>query len=766
MKKIKIHLITIFFIMNLFSVFVFDQILQSNPVILANINSQQVGTKTLIVGKTVLFNSLDPAQAWGGDSYELISQVSEGLFAYDLFDPETEIIPRLASDYGIWNENATEFTVPLRQDVTFHNGYAFNASVVKFTFDRIDNLINLSLIITESLFTRIGDPTERLINRTIVIDPYTIKFVLNYPFLSFLPLLCFGATSIVEEHSVPWDSLLEDNDTLIGTGPYQYISYDEEEVKFEYYPDYYREIPEIEEIIYKKYDTNEEIAQALLTGDIHFSDNIDVDNLEDFIASDEIMVDGYQVKATTYFLGMNNEHLNTTIRRAINYAIDYDYIITELYENRMVRMTSIIPPGILYHKDTDVPTLDVSISRQILINAGLSKGLTMNSVDSDWIDLSFSDPIVIANYTYFHTSGINRRENIGYSIEESLRYIGISVRMDGLQFSEYFLKLYTNPDELDLFFIGWAPDYNDPNNFINSLFGNNSGSNLFQVNNPWLEQKMNESLYQNDESIRRDMFYQMQDYIALNLMPIALIGYTTSPKVHSYEIKNIPFNPLDVLYFYPCKWDPDTDGDGIIDSKEISIYLTDSNDNDTDNDGLSDGEEINTYFTNPNELDSDEDSIPDGWEVFYGLNPLFDDSSRDIDNDGLSNLEEYIYTTDPNDSDSDNDTLLDGEEVVLGSDGYVTDPNDPDSDDDTFNDGVEAEKGTNPLDPHSFPTFWTEYSEQIWQIGFGIAGALATAIFGVIFTKRKKKKKRKNIPPGDLATAIIWRNLFEEEKKE
>jgi hypothetical protein len=252
---------------------------------------------------------------------------------------------------------------------------------------------------------------------------------------------------------------------------------------------------------------------------------------------------------------------------------------------------------------------------------------------------------------------------------------------------------------------------------------------------------MNDSLYETDESLRRGMYYEIQDYIAINQMPVAQIGYLNSPRIHSYEITNIPFNPLDRLYFYPSKWDPDTDGDGLIDSKESHIYFTDSHDNDTDNDGLSDGEEINTYFTNPNESDSDEDGIPDGWEVFHSLNPLYDDASPDNDNDGLSNLEEYYYNTDPNDSDSDDDNLLDGEEVVLGSDGYVTDPNDPDCDIDNFNDGEEAERGTNPLDPHDFPTFWTDYSEYIWSISLGIVGAISTGIIGRILSKRKKKKK-------------------------
>ena len=37
----------------------------------------------------------------------------------------------------------------------------------------------------------------------------------------------------------------------------------------------------------------------------------------------------------------------------------------------------------------------------------------------------------------------------------------------------------------------------------------------------------------------------------------------------------------------------DTDGDGLSDSDEINIYLTNPNDDDTDDDGLTDGFEVN-----------------------------------------------------------------------------------------------------------------------------------------------------------------------------
>jgi hypothetical protein len=151
----------------------------------------------------------------------------------------------------------------------------------------------------------------------------------------------------------------------------------------------------------------------------------------------------------------------------------------------------------------------------------------------------------------------------------------------------------------------------------------------------------------------------------------------------------------------------DMDGDGLPDYVETGtgVYVdetdtgTDPDNPDTDGDGLSDGDEVNTYLTDPNDADTDDDGMPDGWEVDNLLDPLADDSSGDPDGDGLTNLDEYAAGTDPNAADTDGDGLEDAEEI----DTYLTDPIDADTDDDGSLDGAEVARGTDPLDPTSFP---------------------------------------------------------------
>jgi hypothetical protein len=57
---------------------------------------------------------------------------------------------------------------------------------------------------------------------------------------------------------------------------------------------------------------------------------------------------------------------------------------------------------------------------------------------------------------------------------------------------------------------------------------------------------------------------------------------------------------------------PDSDGDGVDDGREVHTYRTNPLDPDSDRDGLSDGDEVNSVRTDPLDSDTDDDGVADG----------------------------------------------------------------------------------------------------------------------------------------------------------
>ena len=97
----------------------------------------------------------------------------------------------------------------------------------------------------------------------------------------------------------------------------------------------------------------------------------------------------------------------------------------------------------------------------------------------------------------------------------------------------------------------------------------------------------------------------------------------------------------------------DTDHDGIPDAIENGHACLKYNDPDSDDDGLTDGSEdanqngvVDEGETDPCSADSDGDGMDDGYEVAQGLKPLDkNDALEDDDEDGYSNLYEYLAGT-------------------------------------------------------------------------------------------------------------------------
>ncbi len=159
--------------------------------------------------------TLDPAEPQNGSSYS-----HETLLAiYDTiirFDQDGNLTPGLAESWKM-NADLTELTLKLRHGVTFHDGAPFNASAVKYNFER-----------NAALGRRAGNAvadTAQLITAIEISGDDTVKLTLRQPSGQIEYRLAYNAGMMVSPAGIPAEAF---GATMkgIGAGPYYIKSFD------------------------------------------------------------------------------------------------------------------------------------------------------------------------------------------------------------------------------------------------------------------------------------------------------------------------------------------------------------------------------------------------------------------------------------------------------------------------------------------------------------------------------------------------------------
>ena len=490
----------------------------------SNLNSQGIYTKEFVLGISSGPYDLEPQSAWDSSSIDVIDQVCEGLYKYNLSDPDHAIIPNLATAFGTWSSDKKNYTIPLREGVLFHDYALFDAYSVEWSFNRLQYFLNATGSLPEGKqVTKIAElyiwpDGTPIINRTEIVNAYTIKFILNKPFVPLLGLLCFSGSYILSPWSTPaYDYIDTNTGDLIGTGPFVYDRYNlDVNVTYHAFENYWRGKAKIESLIFKIIPDANERNNALLSGDIDLLGGISFSYLDQMESDPDITVTPCDQSLTIQYIGMNNKQINKTWRKAISYAINYSYIIDTLMGGQAERMKSPVPEGILYGNwSFDVATYNLTKAREYMVSMGYG--------DLGWSNAAWQ-AATFATFNYTYNTGNWMREHLLTLLQDNLDLIGIEVTAAGMTWGDYLNTLYYSHDKLQLYWIGWSPDYNDPSNFINPLLSNTSLSNSASVNDPYLESLMEAGLEETDPILREAIYDETQRYIVEDLMPWAF-GY-------------------------------------------------------------------------------------------------------------------------------------------------------------------------------------------------------------------------------------------------
>jgi peptide/nickel transport system substrate-binding protein len=535
---------------------------------------------------------LDPAYAYDTASSEIIENVCETLYAINWSDPSYSIIPLLATALPTITTDGLNYTIPLRPGVTFHDGTVFDAYTAKWTLDRYNYFINwssspeikgngnsyypdgvvlggytfpfntslpASVLPTQTgiVFTMAnGQP---VINRTIITSTYEIKIVLNEKKASFLSVLAFYALSMLSPDSAPANRYYYNYEKLIGTGPFEFLYFVSGiEEKLAQFEDYWNGASQIDTVTYVMFDDINTMNQALLSGDINFLAGPDKPFFAQIQSDPGLTLLQVGNNFNTAWVTFNYDHLSLALRKAMAYALNYSYVIDVIYDSTALRFPTYIPLGIQYaNYSLNAPTFDRTTARQTMfadptIAALLAaQSLTISSPDTAWIAVADSlTPIFALNYTW--NTGNTKRQNVGLRLAFDLRYLGIDLEVISVVWGDLLDMIIDERENMDMYMLGWAPDYLDPENYMNPIWSNQSDINGGNFYEPDVQALMDAALTETDLVAREGMYQEMQKLMVEQYYPAMplITGINYDAWVSNFH--GFVSNPAGRTHWYPC----------------------------------------------------------------------------------------------------------------------------------------------------------------------------------------------------------------------
>ena len=323
--------------------------------------------KDLVVGVPANLTGLDPADLNDNLSQSAARLMFEGLY---MLDEHMKLRPQLAESYEA-SEDAKEFTFHLRKGVTFQDGTSFNAEAVKFSFDRAGNPDNH--LKRQSLFVMIA--------HTDVVDDYTVRVVLKYPFGAFVNDIAHPGALIVSPKSVQQYGK-EVTRHPSGTGPYEFVSWSADTLKLKKNEHYWQAgLPKIETITYRSVPENGARIAMLQAGEAQFIYPVPPELIASLKNSPTITVFD-EPSILGRYIALNNMRKpfsDPRVRLALNYAVDKQAFIKVVFNGHADPMDSPMPPLLGFYQRQGNYPYDPGKAKALLAEAGYPNGFESNA---------------------------------------------------------------------------------------------------------------------------------------------------------------------------------------------------------------------------------------------------------------------------------------------------------------------------------------------------------------------------------------------------
>jgi len=490
--------------------------------------------ETLIVGTTdSVEKTLDPAQAYDYFGWCILQQIASTLVSVKPgsetgadFLPELAVSWNASEDLDVWDFN-------LREGVTFPDGTEFNATHVKYSFDRAITLID---DIPEGAPAGLG--YDQLINSTEVLANYTVRFNLNHPFSPFLGIVSCRASAIVNPAYAPIEEVgyhagdSRGSTPVAFVGPYYLTRWErvggrDIEIRLDKNPYYWNatsEYPKTKTIIFRFYSGPSTLRLAVEAGDIDMAfRHISPTDVLDLEGNPDVKV-WWGKGAFIQYLCFQTKRApfdDPKVRRAVAAALDRSAVCDTVFLNLSQPLYSIIPPGMLGHTEAfqKLGDANYTLPQSLLAEAGYN---ATNKLTFDlWYESSGHYPS-------------SADQAIIY--KEALEASGvITVTLKSADWATY--KQNRDSEIMDAYVYGWYPDYVDPDDYSFLYWASWIHTNY---HNATQEALYDQARATTNTTLREELYAQIDEIAAeqCSVVPLYVSSAwaVTHPKIYGIQL--------------------------------------------------------------------------------------------------------------------------------------------------------------------------------------------------------------------------------------
>jgi peptide/nickel transport system substrate-binding protein len=334
--------------------------------------------------------TLDPHAQNEGPTTNVSRQIYEPLVERAV---DGKLVPTLAVSWRI-TEDPTVWEFKLRENVKFHNGNAFDADDVVFTFERARQPTSdfKGYISSVDSVTKVDAHTVRIKTKgpnPILVQNLTNLFIMDKEWAEANNTIKAQDFKNKEENYAVRNAN--------GTGPFVLVSRQPDVSTVMKRNDNYwgkAEAPlEISELVLTPIKADATRVAALLSGEIDFVQDVPVQDVERLKSSSDLTVTVGPENRTIFF-GMDvgsaelrssdvkgkNPFASPAVRQAMNMAINREAIQRVVMRTQSVPAGAIVPPFVNgYTKELDaLPKVDVAKAKTMVAEAGYPNGFSVS----------------------------------------------------------------------------------------------------------------------------------------------------------------------------------------------------------------------------------------------------------------------------------------------------------------------------------------------------------------------------------------------------